>query len=180
MGHEIYDGMELFGIEELEKQFEKTLKKFPDKATALLKAQGNIWKKEVRNRTPVLKSKRSDRTPGQLKKSWRLLSPKVYHTSSGDVTVVRIQSTAPHAHLVEDGHEIVTRTRTRSKGRYEKESVKLGKTNKLTADDRKRHGVKSGGRVKGKKMLENSRKKVADSFFKEAERMLQELVDDYE
>lgn len=180
MGHEAYDGMELFGIEELQKQFEKTLKRFPDEATALLKAQGNIFKKEVVKNTPVLKSKRSDRVPGQLKKSWRLLTPKVYKTSSGDVTVVRVQSTAPHAHLVEDGHEIVTRERTRSNGRYGKESFKLGKTSKLKAGGRKAFGVKSGGRVKGKNMLKNAQKKVQNSFFKEAERMLDNLTKDYE
>lgn len=180
MGHEIYDGVELFGIEELEKQFAKTLKKFPDEATALLKTQGEILKKEVVKNTPVLKSKRSDRKPGQLKKSWRLLTPKVYKTSSGDVTVVRVQSTAPHAHLVEDGHEIVTRERTRSNGRYAKEAVKLGKTSKLKAGGKKAFGIKSGGRAKGKNMLKNAQKKVQNSFFREAERMLENLTKDYE
>ena len=125
MGYKAYDGLELFGIEELEKQLEKTSKKFSSKSTALLKAQGDIWKKEVKRLTPVIKSKREDRVPGKLKKSWRLLSPKVYHTSSGDIEVVRIQSTEPYAHLVEDGHEIITTRRTRdSSGRYKAKNKK--------------------------------------------------------
>ena len=180
MGHEVYDGMELFGVDELIKEFEKVSKKLPDKANALLKAQGNIWKRETVKNTPVLKSKRSDRTPGQLKKSWRLLSPKIYKTPSGDVYVARLQSTAPHAHLVEDGHEIVTRERTRSNGRYIKESFKIGKTSKLKAGGRKAFGVKSGGRVKGKNMMKNAQRKVQNSFFQEAERMLGELTEGFE
>ena len=76
------------------------------------------------------------------------MSPKVYKTPSGDVTVARLQSTAPHAHLKEDGHEIVTRERTRNNGRYAKESFKIGKTSKLKAGGLKAFGVKSGGRVR--------------------------------
>ncbi len=172
--------LELFGLEELEKQFEKTIKKFPDKSIALLRVQGNFLKKEVSNRSPVLKSKRSDRKPGQLKSSWRMLSPKEYTTKNGGTLVVRVQSTAPHAHLVEDGHEIVTRERKRNNGRFAKETVKLGKTSKLTAGGRKAFGVKSGGKVRGRDMLKDSLKKIEHSFFNEAEKMLDELTKEYE
>ncbi len=181
MGHEMYDGLELFGIEELTKQFERTIKKFPDEATALLKAQGDIWKREVKATTPVLRSKRTDRKPGQLRDSWRLLSPKVYKTSSGDCIVVRVQSTAPHGHLVEDGHRIVTRTRSRdASGKFKKEARRYGKTSKYNSIQRAVRGIKSGGRVNGKHMLQNSQKKVAQSFFNKAEELLNNLTSDYE
>lgn len=173
--------LEVFGLEELEKQFERTIKKFPDKTAALLKAQANILKKETSNRSPVLKSKRSDRKPGQLKSSWRALSPKEYENAYGSTLVVRVQSNAPHGHLVEDGHEIVSRERKRdARGRYAKESYKLSKTNRLTATGRKVFGVKSGGRVKGKDMLKDSLKKLERSFYAEAEKMLNDLTEDYE
>ncbi len=175
------DDFELFGIEELEKQFEKTIKKFPDEASALLKAQGDIWRKEVKATTPVLHSKRTDRKPGQLRDSWRLKTPKVYNTTKGDVIVVRLQSAAPHAHLIEDGHKIVTRTRTRnSSGKFIKEAVKNGKTSKYNAIQRAARGIKSGGRVDGRHILLNSQKKIAKSFFNKAENLLDNLTNEYE
>jgi len=174
------EGIEVFGVEELEKQFERTLKKIPTKTDAMLKSLGLIAKRKVANKSPVLKSKREDRKPGQLKGSWRTLGPTLYETKNGSTKVIRVQSAAPHAHLIEDGHEIVTRRRSRdARGRYAKESHKIGKVNKLSAAARKALGVKSKGRVKGRDMLKDTMKSVEKSFYKEAEKLVEEITNDY-
>lgn len=59
----------------------------------------------------------------------------------GKVRVVRVQSTAPHAHLIELGHKIVSGGRTRERGR------------KLNRVQRSARGI-TGGYVQGDFMLE--------------------------
>ena len=86
----------------------------------------------------------------------------------GKTRVVRVQSEAPHAHLVEDGHEIVRGGKTRVNGR------------KLNVVERGVRGIKSGGRVEGKKMLEQSFKEMEASFSKSAEKLLSDLTNEVE
>lgn len=158
-----------FGIEELEKAFNRMSKKYDDKADALLMAQGRVAVNKTKQKTPVGKTKK-------LKGSWRLKAVKEY----GKTKVVRIQTEATHGHLVEQGHEIVSRERSRNNGRYATENARLKKTSKLNAAGRKVFGVKSGGRVEGKKMLETTMKEVQANFFQAAEKMLNEVTDEVE
>ena len=132
-------------------------KKYPEKADALLAAQGRLATNKTKARTPIGKTKK-------LKSSWRLKKPKLY----GKTRVVRTQSEAPHGHLVEDGHEIVTGGKTRVNGR------------KLNVVQRGIRGIKSGGRVEGKKMLESTFKSMEASFNKSAEQLLADLTSEVE
>ncbi len=67
--------------------------------------------------------------------------------------VVRVQSTAPHAHLIELGHKIVSGGRTRERGR------------KLNRVQRSARGIKSGsGYVQGDFMLEKSMSEAQAKF----------------
>lgn len=68
-------------------------KNCPDKADALLMAQGQAVNRKTKSLSPVKTKK--------LRNSWRLKKVKLY--KGGTVRVVRIQSGAPHAHLVEYG-----------------------------------------------------------------------------
>lgn len=147
----------VFGFDELEKAFWRMEKKYPDKVDALLAAQGRLATNKTKSRTPVGKTKK-------LKSSWRMKKPKVY----GKSRVVRTQSEAPHAHLVEDGHEIVSGGKTRVNGR------------KLNTLQRGIRGIKSGGRVEGKKMLESTFKDMEASFYKSADQLLEELTKEVE
>jgi hypothetical protein len=146
-----------FGFEELQKAFNRIEKKYPDKTDAMLMALGRVATSKTKAKTPVGKTKK-------LKGSWRLKKPKRY----GKTRVVRTQSQAPHAHLVELGHEIVRGGKTRKRGRY------------LNTLERQVRGIQSKGRVEGRKMLETSFNEMESTFDKSAEKLLDDLTSEVE
>lgn len=148
--------VDVFGFDELEKAFKKCEKKYPDQADALLMAQGQAVNKKTKSLTPVRTKK--------LRNSWRLKKVKLY--KNGKVRVVRIQSTAPHAHLIELGHEIVRGGKTRERGRT------------LNRVQRSARGITSGGRVEGKFMLDKSMSEAQARFESNAEKMIDKLTSD--
>ena len=148
--------IDVFGFDELKKAFERCEKRYPDHADALLMAQGQAVNKRTKSLTPVRTKK--------LRNSWRLKKVKLY--KDGKVRVVRIQSAAPHAHLIELGHEIVTGGKTRERGRT------------LNRVQRSARGVKSGGRTEGKFMLEKSMSEARSRFDSDAKKMLDRLTKD--
>ena len=150
---------DVFGFDALAASFEKMEKKYPDTADRMLAAQGRAVTNKTKSLTPVGKTKK-------LKGSWRMKSVKLY--KGGKVRVVRVQSQAPHGHLVELGHETTLgKTRSRS-GR------------KLNTVQRAMRGVKGLGRVEGKKMLEKSIHEAQARFGKDAEKLLSDLVKEVE
>ena len=86
-----------FGFEELQKAFNRIEQKYPNKTDAMLMAMARVAANRTKSKTPVGKTKK-------LKSTWRTKKPKVY----GKARVARMQSASRYAHLVEDGHEIVT------------------------------------------------------------------------
>ena len=154
------DGLDIFGFEELEKTFNRMSDKYEDKVDALLMAQGRTATKRVKSKTPVGKTKK-------LKGSWRLKKVKRYG-ANGAVRVVRIQTEAPHGHLVEDGHEIIRGGKTRQGGRT------------LNTVQRAARGIKSGGRVEGKEMLKSTMKDLQSGFFSAAEKLLDDITKEAE
>lgn len=151
---------EVFGIEELEQAFARMCDKYEDKADALLMAQGKTAVKRVKSKTPVGTTKK-------LKGSWRQKAVRRYG-ANGAVRVVRIQTAAPHGHLVEDGHEIVSGGKTRRGGR------------ELNAVQRSVRGIRSGGRVEGKEMLKSTMRELQSGFFAAAEKLLDEIAKEAE
>lgn len=150
--------VDVFGFEELEKAFAKTQKKYPDSADAFLMTEGKAVNKRTKQLTPVRTRK--------LRNSWRLKKVKLY--KSGTVRVVRVQSTAPHAHLVELGHEIVRGGRSRERGR------------KLNRVQRAVRGITSGGYVEGRYMLETAVTEANAKFEKGAQKLIDKLTEDLE
>ena len=126
--------IDVFGFDELEKAMKQCEKNYPSQADAFLMAEGRAVNKRTKSLTPVRTKK--------LLNSWRTKKVKLY--KDGKVRVVRVQSTAPHAHLIELGHKIVSGGRTRERGR------------KLNRVQRSARGIKSGGYVQGDFMLEKS------------------------
>lgn len=149
---------DVFGFEELEKAFAKVQKKYPDSADALLMTEGKAVNKRTKQLTPVKTRK--------LRNSWRLKKVKLY--KSGTVRVVRVQSTAPHAHLVELGHEIVRGGKTRVRGRT------------LNRVQRSVRGITSGGYVEGKYMLETAMTEANKKFSQGAQKLIDKLTEDLE
>ena len=150
--------VDVFGFDELEKAFNRVQKKYPDKADAMLMALGQAVNKRTKELTPVRTKK--------LRKSWRLKKVKLY--KSGTVRVVRVQSTAPHAHLVEYGHEIVKGGKTRERGRT------------LNRVQRSARGITSHGRVEGKYMLEKAMTETRSAFNRDAEKLLDAICEEVE
>ena len=148
--------IDVFGFDELEKAFKRCEKRYPNEADAFLMAQGQAVNKRTKALT-LVKTKK-------LRNSWRLKKVKLY--KSGKVRVVRVQSTAPHAHLVELGHEVVQGGRTRERGRA------------LNRVQRSARGIKSGGYVEGKRMLEKSISEMRSNFENGAKKMLDKITDD--
>lgn len=149
---------DVFGFDELEKAFKRCEKNYPNAADAFLMAEGRAVNKRVKQLT----KKRT----GKLRKSWRLKKVKLY--KNGTVRVVREQSEAPHAHLVEYGHEIVRGGKTRERGR------------RLNRVQRSARGIKSGGYVEGKHMLEKSMREAESNFARGAQKLLDKITEDLE
>lgn len=148
--------VDVFGFDELEKAFKRCEKRYPNAADAFLMAEGQAVNKRTKALTPVRTRK--------LRNSWRLKKVKLY--KGGKVRVVREQTTAPHGHLVELGHEAVRGGRSRERGR------------KLNRVQRSARGISSGGYVEGKHMLEKSLSEARSKFESGAKKMLDSLTDD--
>lgn len=146
-----------FGFEDLQEAFNKIEQKYPNKTDAMLMSMTRVAANRTKSKTPVGKTKK-------LKSTWRAKKPKVY----GKARVARMQSTHRYAHLVEDGHEIVTGGKGSKNGR------------KLNVLQRGIRGVKSGGRVEGKHMIASALSDIESTFDKSAEKLLAELVREVE
>lgn len=146
---------DVFGFDELEKSFEKVIKKYPNEADALLMTMGRAATRRVKQLTPVKTRK--------LKNSWRLRKVKLY--KNGTVRVVRIASTAPHAHLIEDGHYIY-----RGSGR--------GRTGRRTWQGIS--GASTGTRTRAYEMLKKGMDETRTRFTKETQKMFDKLTKELE
>ena len=147
----------IFGFDELEKAFKKAVNKYSEKSDALLIAGARLAQSKTKTDTPVGRTRK-------LRASWRVKPPKTY----GQSRVVRVQSQAPHAHLVELGHRIVRGGKIRQRGR------------ELNVVQRAIRGITVGGDVEGKHMLENAMKQVTTSFDNDVEKMMDRLLGDLE
>ena len=92
---------------------------------------------------------------------------KVKLYKGGTVRVVRIQTGAPHGHLVEYGHEIYRGGKTRVRGK---------KLNRVQMNAR---GIKHLGRVEGKLVLYTAMTEAQSRFDREANKMLDKLVEEF-
>ena len=148
--------IDVFGFDELQKAFERCEKRYPNQADALLMTEGQAVNKKTKSLTPV-RTKR-------LRNSWRLKKVKLY--KGGKVRVVRIQSAAPHGHLIELGHEVAHGGKTRERGR------------KLNRVQRTARGISSGGYVEGRYMLEKSMAEASSRFEGSAQNMIDKLTEE--
>lgn len=148
--------IDVFGFDELEKAMKQCEKNYPSQADAFLMAEGRAVNKRTKSLTPVRTKK--------LLNSWRTKKVKLY--KDGKVRVVRVQSTAPHAHLIELGHKIV------------KQAAELGKEAENLIVYSVLQEAKSGGYVQWCFMLEKSMSEAQAKFNSGAEKLLDKITKD--
>ena len=146
-----------FGFEDLEKAFKRIEQKYPNKTDAMLMSMAKVAANRTKSKTPVGKTKK-------LKSTWRTKKPKVY----GKARVARMQSASRYAHLVEDGHKVVSGGKSTLNGRQ------------LNALGRKIKGVKVGGKTKGAKMIQSAVKDIESTFDKKAQKLVDDLTREVE
>lgn len=157
---------DVFGFDELEKSFKRLEKKYASKADIFLMAQGQATKKKTQEKTPYREERPPNVKGRHLKQSWRLKKVKLYRNDT--VRVVRIQSNAPHAHLVEKGHRMVTGGKI---------TIGSGKNRRvLNGAERSERGIKTHKYVKGTLMLSYAIKESGKRFALEGQKMLNELI----
>ena len=174
--------VDVFGFDELEKAFNRMEKKYPDKADAMLMAIGQAANKKTKENTPVYRGTpppNSKIKPGQLKRSWRLKKVKLY--KGGTVRVVHIQSSAPHAHLVEQGHDIYRGGKVYVSGKTgDSTGRKGGYKRKLNAVQRNVREITSHGRTRAFHMLEYAMVESRNRFNHDAEKLLDAICEEVE
>lgn len=153
---------DVFGFDELAAAFDRVGKRYAVESDALLMAQAVQVTKRARQLTPKIS--------GNLKKDWRYLKPKEYQ--GGKVKVALVRNRAPHAHLVEYGHEMYTTGYRKKTGRK-----KTGKVNRYNAVGRRVKGIKKHDRVEGKYILDQSIREMESRFPREAEKMLDKITE---
>lgn len=147
-----------FGIEDLQKAFNKIEKKYENKVDALLVSMSNVTRARIRTKTPTNKTKK-------LKGSWRTKKPKTY----GKARVARVQTENRYGHVVEEGHKIVTGGSTLDR-----------KGRQLNVLQRAVRGVSVGGRTQGKNMISDTVKELRSTFGKDVKKLLDELTKEVE
>lgn len=154
---------DVFGFDEVIKTFDKMKGKYENLSDAMLHTMASQAAKRLRQVAPKgVNSKK----PGTLKKSYRVKKPKEYR--GGKVNVSRVQTGAPHAHLVEYGHEIYTAPR------------KTGKVSRYNKFGRRVMRVTHHGRTVGRYLFDKVWKEYESRFPKEAKKLLDELTKDME
>ena len=88
------------GMDELKNDFQKLLKEYPDETEKEVYRLAGVFSKDVNKKMPAEYSSGDVKRP--LPKSWKRTREK---SIGGSYTVgVEVQNTAPHWHLVENGH----------------------------------------------------------------------------
>lgn len=88
-------------LDELSDTYSKVARYLPDKEKKMLKEEGRKLRKKTKD---GIKKAMLGRKTGKYRKSIKLGKVYKYH----GVHAVRVYSTAPHAHMIEKGHRMVT------------------------------------------------------------------------
>lgn len=101
-------GISCSGLEELERDLEKAVSLYENKAKETLQRNGKKFKNRVRKITATAVQQRT----GNLSKGYRLSKVK----GEGMNMEIEFRATAPHFHLIENGHELTANGRNGEKG----------------------------------------------------------------
>lgn len=132
--------IEFKGINEIQTKMQHVINNYPDESEDLLIKMGNKFRTHVKQITPDS----GEPSKRKLIKSYRVSKVQGY----GKDRYVEFRSTAPHFHLIERGHRIVTRG-----------------------------GMDTGKRVEGKFMVKSTALKFQNGEYpKDVERMVNRMV----
>lgn len=96
------EGLDLSELEAFADELGRAARQAPQKARRLMQTQGNRLKAKT---TQVARQRVKKKTGKYLKSIKR---GKVYAYRTDNTHAIRVYSAAPHAHLIEDGHAIVS------------------------------------------------------------------------
>lgn len=97
---------EISGMEELTEELQKAVKIYPDCAEKMLEEKAIEFKKKVAERYKrIIKRRRT----GKLTRGFRISKVKGFRTNM-EIDFMAESKANPHFHLVENGHEMVTRS----------------------------------------------------------------------
>lgn len=102
----------------------------PKEAKKLMQKAGNELRKELRRTTRTETKKKT----GNLLRGIRRGRPYLYKSADGDAWQVRVYNKAPHAHLLEHGHELVAWGKEPKKTKYVAGRHLAGKANNAMID----------------------------------------------
>lgn len=154
--------VEIKGMEELAQDFENLVKRYPDKAGTLLRRSG----RDIRNKVVENVKHDTDFDESRKKSLARTSSYNVSQVKGfGVKQYVEVSAKAPHFHLVEHGHEMVTpRSRSRKTAGGNKKKVTLY------------NGGRNVGFVPGKHMMDKAVKLHERVMPLEVDAMVEELI----
>lgn len=164
---------EMGGLEELQADINRCMKKYPEETSKKIYNLAGKFTKDVNSKFP------SDYNTGKrsLSKSWRREREKTVFT--GYTVQVNVTNTAPHFHLVENGHKMKIPEQTTAylwnKGqssKAENRNKKLGKTKSGS------NKVKTVGFVPGKHYCEKTRNEWQSKFPEEVETFVDKMLKD--
>lgn len=96
------DGFNARALEQISNQFAKIARENPKKANKFLNSQGN----KLKNATKRVAKKKVEQRSGKYLES---IKRGKYYTYAGKSThAIRVYSSARHAHLIENGHVVVS------------------------------------------------------------------------
>lgn len=147
-------GFDLKGFEELKENLASAIKKYPDLAEERLEDTA----KKFKNRVIKITRSAVDRKTGNLIKGYKLDKLRGY----GINMEKNFKATAPHFHLIEHGHEIITPKTKTVKTKRGKKKVNL------------KNGGQSKGWVPGRLIVKQAR----DEYSEIMPKVMQELIED--
>lgn len=147
---------DVFGFDELEKALLKMESRYEDSADIMLATFAEQTKKRARQKTT--------RVTGELRRKWSVKKPKGYKNDKVKVSV--LLNKAPHGHLYEDGHRMITGGKARVRGKN------------LTERQLQAQGIKNHGRVPGRKVLQTTFAQSRREFQNKARVLLIKMVDE--
>lgn len=151
-----YFEFNLEGLSELQADVEKCVKMYPEKMSAQIYSLSGRFTKDVNSKFP----ERYANGKRPLHKNWKREREKAMFT--GYTVGVEVRNTAPHFHLVENGH--VGKIPVSGYAAHIK-SAKIGKAKNLYKSANKgTYQIRSIGFVPGKHYCEKTRNEWEDKF----------------